>query len=95
MKVCILCGGVGHRHEDCPWEEAHFLGEVKQIALISFFVAILSIGSAIYIAMLVHDVILTLNQYIYLLAEVFIAASSGTGLSTAIYRSKFWKKLIV
>ena len=93
MKVCTLCGAVGHEKDECPWEEANFLGEVKQIALISFFVAILSICSAIYIAILVHDIILSPKQYLYLVIEIFIAASSGTWLSTAIYKSKFWKKL--
>ena len=83
MKVCTLCGAAGHEKGECPWEEAHFLGEVEQITLISFFVAILSICSAIYIAMLVHNIQLSFKQYIYLLVEVFIAASSGTWLSPA------------
>lgn len=93
MTVCSICGSAGHGRDNCPWEEAHFLGEVPQIALISFFVAIVSIGSAIYIAIIIHNIQLTFTQYIYLLLEVFIAASSGTWLSTAIYRSKFWKKI--
>lgn len=40
MKICILCGGVGHDQSECPWVEAQQERSVAPLFAISAVVAL-------------------------------------------------------
>lgn len=92
MKICILCGGVGHNQSECPWLEAQKKYSVAPLFFISIIVALSSIASAIALSMWLHGVGLSLVQAMWLLLEVFLAVSGSTVASTSIYKAKFWRR---
>lgn len=94
MKICILCGGLGHDQQECPWENKGQGYSNTQMLIIGAAVALASIGLTLLVAIYLHGVSLSVSQFLWVLAEMFISVSSGTALSTKIYKAKFWRKIL-
>ena len=108
MKICILCGGVGHDQSECPWVEAQQERSVAPLFAISAVVALTCIASAVGLAVWLHGVNhiasavglavwlhgvnLSWAQAAWLVLEVFLAVSGSTAASTALYKAKFWRR---
>lgn len=78
MKICILCGGVGHDQSECPWVEAQQERSVAPLFAISAVVALTCIASAVGLAVWLHGVNLSWAQAAWLVLEVFLAVSGST-----------------
>lgn len=92
MKMCILCGGVGHDQHECPWGVAARTQSVRPLFITSVIVNMLLIGLNILLFMWSSGVQMSVCEYIVLVISIFMTLSGGSWITTELYKAKFWRR---